>query len=110
MGYISYDIVRNWEKISEDYTKLEFADFQFGLFNEGIIFDHEKNKSYYYYSEQNNMKDILELLTIQREIGTIKYTEPTSNINKKRFEKNVEVAKEYVKSGDIFQVVLSRKY
>ncbi len=110
VGYISYDIVRNWEKISEDYTKLEFADFQFGLFNEGIIFDHEKNKSYYYYSEQNNMKDILELLTIQREIGTIKYTEPTSNINKKRFEKNVEVAKEYVKSGDIFQVVLSRKY
>ena len=63
VGYISYDIVRNWEKISEDYTKLEFADFQFGLFNEGIIFDHEKNKSYYYYSEQNNMKDILELLT-----------------------------------------------
>ena len=32
VGYISYDIVRNWEKISEDYTKLEFADFQFGLF------------------------------------------------------------------------------
>ena len=57
--------------------------------------------------------EIIELLNAEwkeSEIGTIKYTEPSSNINKKVFENNVEIAKEYIKSGDIFQVVLSRKY
>jgi anthranilate synthase component 1 len=110
VGFISYDIVRCWEDISDNYTKRTYADFQFGLFNEGIIFDHERNKSYYYYSGQNNLEEILESLNFQREVGTIDYTEPTSNIDKEKFENNVDVAKEYIRSGDIFQVVLSRKY
>ena len=110
VGFISYDIVRHWENISDKYTELNYADFQFGLFNEGIIFDHEKERVYYYHSGDNNLKEVLELLNTEREIGTIDYTEPISNINKERFENNVDVAKEYVRSGDIFQVVLSRKY
>ena len=110
VGFISYDIVRHWENISDKYTELNYADFQFGLFNEGIIFDHEKERVYYYHSGDNNLKEVLELLDTEREIGTINYTEPISNINKETFENNVDIAKEYVKSGDIFQVVLSRKY
>ena len=110
VGFISYDIVRHWENISDKYTELNYADFQFGLFNEGIIFDHEKERVYYYLSGDNNLKEVLELLDTEREIGTINYTEPISNINKETFENNVDIAKEYVRSGDIFQVVLSRKY
>jgi len=110
VGFISYDIVRHWENISDKYTELNYADFQFGLFNEGIIFDHEKERVYYYHSGDNNLKEVLELLKTKREIGTINYTEPISNINKETFENNVDIAKEYVRSGDIFQVVLSRKY
>tara|TARA_B100001750_G_scaffold9715_1_gene7244 strand:- start:425 stop:1606 length:1182 start_codon:yes stop_codon:yes gene_type:complete len=110
VGFISYDIVRHWENISDKYTELNYADFQFGLFNEGIIFDHEKERVYYYHSGDNNLKEVLELLDTEREIGTIDYTEPISNINKETFENNVDIAKEYVRSGDIFQVVLSRKY
>ena len=110
VGFISYDIVRHWENISDKYTELNYADFQFGLFNEGIIFDHEKERVYYYHSGDNNLKEVLELLDTEREIGTINYTEPISNINKETFENNVDIAKEYVRSGDIFQVVLSRKY
>ena len=110
VGFISYDIVRHWENISDKYTELNYADFQFGLFNEGIIFDHEKELVYYYHSGDNNLKEVLELLDTEREIGTINYTEPISNINKETFENNVDIAKEYVRSGDIFQVVLSRKY
>ena len=110
VGFISYDIVRHWENISDKYTELNYADFQFGLFNEGIIFDHEKERAYYYHSGDNNLKEVLELLDTEREIGKIDYTEPISNINKETFENNVDVAKEYVRSGDIFQVVLSRKY
>ena len=110
VGFISYDIVRHWENISDKYTELNYADFQFGLFNEGIIFDHDKERVYYYHSGDNNLKEVLELLDTEREIGTINYTEPISNINKETFENNVDIAKEYVRSGDIFQVVLSRKY
>ena len=86
VGFISYDIIRNWEKISDNYTEVTYSDFQFGLFNEGIIFDHEKGKKYYYYSEQDKSEEIIKLLNAEwkeSEIGTIKYTEPSSNINKK---------------------------
>ena len=101
VGFISYDIVRHWENISDKYTELNYADFQFGLFNEGIIFDHEKERAYYYHSGDNNLKEVLELLDTEREIGTIDYTEPISNINKETFENNVDIAKEYVRSGAV---------
>ena len=38
------------------------------------------------------------------------YDQPKVNVTKERFEKSVEKAKEYITSGDIFQVVLSKRY
>lgn len=109
IGFISYDSIRYWENIAENYPKIIYPDFQFGLFNEGIIFDHKKNKIHYY-SDNERINEILELLNIERKIGSVEYTKPRLNISKEKFEQNVEIAKEYIKSGDIFQAVLSKKY
>ena len=38
------------------------------------------------------------------------YTQPTVNTSKEDFEKAVEKAKQYVTAGDIFQVVLSKRF
>ena len=36
--------------------------------------------------------------------------EVTSNLTKEQYEANVKKAKEYIKNGDIFQVVLSQRF
>jgi anthranilate synthase component 1 len=41
---------------------------------------------------------------------TLSYDQPKVSVKKEYFEKAVENAKEYVTSGDIFQVVLSKRY
>ena len=40
----------------------------------------------------------------------LSYTQPKVNTKKENYEKAVEKAKEYVTAGDIFQVVLSKRY
>jgi len=41
---------------------------------------------------------------------TLSFNQPKVNVTKEHFEKSVEKAKEYVRQGDIFQVVLSKRY
>ena len=46
----------------------------------------------------------------EAETATFEISDITSNLNKDEFEKIVIKAKEYVRSGDVFQVVLSRRF
>lgn len=50
-------------------------------------------------------------LTIKRATSSdIEFQEPTSNTSETEYEKMVARAKEYIKAGDIFQVVLSQRF
>jgi anthranilate synthase component 1 len=50
-------------------------------------------------------------LTINRATSSdIEFQEPTSNTSETEYEKMVARAKEYIKAGDIFQVVLSQRF
>jgi len=110
VGFISYDIIRYWENIAEKYTSMKFPDFEFGLYDEGIIFDHKNHKTYYYYTEKNRINDVKKILKNDYSNEPIKFTNPKSNISKEAFQNNVNIIKEYIKEGDIFQAVLSKKY
>ena len=110
VGFISYDIIRYWENIAEKYTSMKFPDFEFGLYDEGIIFDHKSHKTYYYYTEKNRINNIKKILKNDHSNDQISFTKPESNISKEAFQNNVNITKEYVKNGDIFQSVLSKKY
>jgi anthranilate synthase component 1 len=66
VGYISYDSVRYWEELpNKNQDDLQFPDIQFGIYNDGVVFDHEEL---------------------------------------------VKNAKCFIYSGDIFQVVLSKRH
>jgi anthranilate synthase component 1 len=110
VGYISYDAVRYWEKLPQNARDdLNFPDAQLGLFDDGIVFDHRQKRAFYYYSSENRLAEIEMLLKQPRGSETLAYSEPKMNVTKERFEKAVEKAKEYIVSGDIFQVVLSKR-
>jgi anthranilate synthase component 1 len=111
VGYISYDTVRYWEKLPRKATEdLNFPDAQLGVFNDGIVFDHRQKRAFYYYSSDNRLSEIEHLLKQPSSQEALTCSKPKVNVSKERFEKAVEKAKEYVTSGDIFQVVLSKRY
>jgi anthranilate synthase component 1 len=81
-----------------------------GIYDDGFIFDHLRQQAIYYYQEENRLGEVEKLLKQPNENASLSYAEPRVNISKERFEKAVEKAKEYVTAGDIFQVVLSKRY
>ena len=82
-----------------------------GIFEDGIVFDHTQNQAYYYFRGENRLKEIEALLkAASSQRGTFTYTQPKVNTAKEDFEKAVEKAKQYVTAGDIFQVVLSKRF
>jgi anthranilate synthase component 1 len=111
VGYISYDAVRYWEKLPQKTSDdLHFPDVQLGVFDDGIVFDHRQRRAFYYYSSDNRFSEIERLMKQSSGSEALAYNQPKVNVAKENFEKAVEKAKDYVASGDIFQVVLSKRF
>ncbi len=111
VGYIGYDAVRYWEKLpTTTNDDLGFPDVEMGIFDDGIVFDHKQKRAHYYYYSQNRLPEIEELLKQPVQTEELSTQQPKSNTTQKRYEQSVEKAKEYITSGDIFQVVLSKRY
>ncbi len=111
VGYISYDAVRYWEKLPKT-TKddLNFPDIEMGVFDDGIVFDHKQKRAYYYYYNENRLPEITQLTKKTDASEQLTFKQPKVNTTKERYEEAVEKAKDYVTQGDIFQVVLSKRY
>jgi anthranilate synthase component 1 len=111
VGYISYDAVRCWEKLPENAVDDQnFPDVEVGVFDDGIVYDHRNRQAFYYYLNENRLPEINELLQEPDHHGALSHKQLKVNISKERFENAVKKAKEYVTAGDIFQVVLSKRY
>jgi anthranilate synthase component 1 len=111
VGYISYDSVRSWERLAErTIDDQNFPDVAMGIFDDGIIYDHRNKQAIYYYLNENREEELRKLLQGPINDESFSYKYININTTKERFERAVEKAKDYVTSGDIFQVVLSKRY
>ena len=111
VGYISYDAVRYWEKLPEiACDDLTLPDVEMGIFDDGIIFDHKSKETFYYHFGEKRLSKITDIVEGNCNIEAFSYSEPKANIKKTEFEKIVDKAKDYIASGDVFQVVLSKRY
>ncbi len=129
-GYFSYDIIRYIEKIANSTKNdLNIPDSRILRPKNLIVHDNVKKKLFYIvnlYSDEkiNNLEkkfkeiknQIEEMVFLSNykvrniENKTIKSSKIISNISKKKFINNVKKAKNYIKIGDIFQVVLSQRF
>jgi anthranilate synthase component I len=112
LGYISYDAIRYIENLPNQKTDtLGFPDVEMGIFEDGFVFDHTINQAYYYFRSENRIKEIETLLQqpTKRE-KTFTFSQPHLNTTQEDFEQAVVKAKEYITNGDIFQVVLSKRF
>lgn len=110
VGYISYDAVRFWEKLPAGKRKgPDFPLLEFGVYLDGILYNHRENQAYYFYLDKSRLEDLNKVLA--RRIPTnekFSYSRPTRNMTKTRFQSMVKKAKRYVYDGDVFQVVLAK--
>ncbi|MFP3951579.1 MAG: anthranilate synthase component I [Candidatus Bathyarchaeia archaeon] len=111
VGYISYDAVRMWERLPDTTVDdLGFPDLEMGVYQDGIVFNHKTNEAHYYYIKENRLDELSRLMEEEHEKKDLISGNPEVNISKDGFEEAVLKAKEYVAAGDIFQVVLSKRY
>jgi anthranilate synthase component 1 len=111
VGYVSYDAVRYWETVPRKTTDdMGFPDLQMGIFDDGIVFDHKHNMAYYYFLGENRYQEVLDAEKHSVECEQLSFTQPRVNLSREHFENAVDKAKEYVRQGDIFQVVLSKRF
>lgn len=129
IGYFAYDTVRYIEKRLKNTPQndLDLPDCHFMLCDEIIALDHLKHKTIVIVNiptngdfEENYKKGSEKALEIARKIKNtvpiIKKAESSdeliikSNLSKEQYIAKVERAKEYIKDGDIFQVVLSHRF
>jgi len=106
VGVINYDAIRLWEKIPKRHNTTE-PIMEFGIYNDGILFDNKQKKSLYLYYEENRVDEIK---TSEPIFDDFKMSKISTNLDKDEFSKIVESAKRYIYDGDVFQVVLSRKF
>ena len=110
VGYFSYDAIRYLESIpSQAHDDLKLPDFEFGVYDDGIVFDHLNGQAYYYWYKNNRLKEIERLLAQRMTPTSLVVDGPRVNLRQDEFESKVGEAKKYIRAGDIFQVVLSKR-
>ena len=130
VGYFSYDIIRYIERIpNKCEDDLKIPDVRISRPKSLVIYDNLKKKIHYienvygdskiedYEETYNSILKKFDLYTNFENINlpenfTFKSNKNLikSNTSKKRFKSLVKKAKNYIKKGDIFQVVLSQRF
>lgn len=108
VGYVSYDAVRYWERIPHRLAPSGYPDMEFALYDKGIIIDHRMNEAYQFSARGEEMR-IDELGGGDEPPSTFEAGEARRNMKEEDFMEMVLRAKEYIESGDIYQVVLSKR-
>ena len=112
VGYTNYESIKYWEKIKVKNNKY-FPLMEFGLFTDGIIFDHDKQKLEYFYYEKSRLQHIENIINktqnADSKVQDFNIRNLSRNVEKKDFEKMVKRVKKYLNNGDVFQTVLSKK-
>lgn len=131
VGYISYEAIRFWERLPAPKKKiLDFPLFEFGIFTDGILYDHKQNQPYYFHNgtesqieklnkilnsntqifDKKELKKKDSYLELDLNASEVKCSVPQRNLTKTEFIKMVRKAQKYIYDGDIFQVVLSKNF
>ncbi|WP_059052521.1 anthranilate synthase component I [Paenibacillus senegalimassiliensis] len=138
IGFFGYDLLQYYEKLpSHPVDDLNLQDMQFMFCDQIIVFDHVKQRILLisnvhvkpgardeeirqaYELAERKLDEAADLLQEEgagesfnrrpvpsiTDLGDIR-----SNLTKEQFIANVETAKDYIRAGDIFQVVLSQRF
>ena len=116
-GYISYDAVRYFENIEihKKDTYLQIPDIYYAIYQNIIAINHFKNEAFIFCHSitENNNIETLENLLQNKSFASYSFSktgDKNSNLTDSEFIDNVKLAKKHCFRGDVFQLVLSRRF
>jgi anthranilate synthase component 1 len=128
VGYFSYDSVRLFEEIPDKNPDAGLCDeIFFGFYKDIIAFDNREHKLLLittihtaeglpietaYKNACHSLGSLEDKLSVRLASSTITVkdvTGMTSTFDRQNYEAAVEKSKEYIRAGDIFQIVLSQR-
>ena len=106
VGIVNYDAIRIVEEIPDAHDAPQPL-MEFGIYDDGLLYDNLRKKLFYFYYDDNRFDRL--------EMGPDKFqkfeaSKVTPNMDETEFSRIVNEAKRYIHDGDIFQVVLARKF
>lgn len=116
-GFTAYDAVKYFEDItiSKKNDSIVIPEMYYAVYQNIIAINHFKNEAYIFahcYESESNIDAIDHLIKVQsfssydfESKGDI-----SSNLSDEEFKSNVELAKKHCARGDVFQLVLSKKF
>lgn len=116
-GYTAYDAVKHFEdiEISKKPNSIDIPDIYYAVYQNIIAINHFKNEAYIFahcFDTDNNIDDILQLIKA-RKFASYEFEtngDITSNLTDNEYKEHVELAKKHCGRGDVFQLVLSKKF
>jgi len=117
-GYTSYSAIQHFEQIKFDNNKIDedIPDIRYDYYRNIIVFDHFHESLIVLDNcpegASSNIEEVLEMITSQSHESGSFSTDGSeySNMNDDDFKRMVTLGKKHCKRGDVFQIVLSRKY
>lgn len=129
VGFFSYDSIRLWELIPDKNPKEDtLDDIFFAFYKDLIVFDNKEHRMLLIsniitdtatnietaYKEAlyniGRMEDRMAVRLSASQVSVKSEGDPVSNFKREEYERSVELSKEYIRAGDIFQVVLSQRF
>jgi len=116
-GYLSYDSVKFFEsvEIAKRSGSIEIPELYYAVYQNIIAINHFNNEAILFchcFNKKSNLNEIEQLLTVKNftnyqftKTGKIK-----SSISDKEYKNLVSKAKKHCQRGDVFQLVLSRRF
>lgn len=122
-GYTSYDAVRYYEDVKVDTSRseIQMPDMQYFVYEFVIAINHFNNELYIFKHEVDGYKsedkhislDLIESYINNRNIPSFHFKtigKETSNFSDEEFMEILKKGKEHIFRGDVFQLVLSRRF
>jgi anthranilate synthase component 1 len=129
VGFAGYDAVRLWERIPDRHPLDDGPeDLVFGFYRDLVVFDNREHRLLVvsnilpgefdsfdkaYKEASYRIGGMLDRLAVRLTAGAIhigRIGEARSSVTRAQYQEAVERAKEYIRAGDIFQVVLSQRF
>ena len=116
-GYMAYDAVRYYEdlKLSKKEDTVQIPDIYYAVYQNIIAINHFKNEAYIFancFESENNITAIEQILNVKN-FASYNFSldgSAISNLKDEQYKEQVELAKKHCQRGDVFQLVLSRRF
>ena len=116
-GYISYDSVKFFESVKTDkqVRNIEIPELFYAVYQNIVAINHFNNEAFLFchcFNNESNLEKIEQLLTVKN-FANYPFTKTgnrKSAISDEEYKNLVTKAKKHCQRGDVFQLVLSRRF